>query len=304
MNEHAPISQTRMKASDFDPELLEIFDGYVHGHMTKREFLDRAQKFAVGGVTAMALLQMLSPNYALAEQVPEDDPAVENTWIEYDSPNGHGKIKAYLSKPAGATGKLPAVLVIHENRGLNPYIADVNRRVAKAGFMSLAPDGLTPKGGYPGNDDEGRAMQKDLDPAKLMEDFFAATDLLLKHEGSTGKVGCVGFCYGGGVCNAIAVAFPELSASVPFYGRQPRAEDVPKISAPLMLHYAGLDERINAGWPAYEAALKENGKEYQAFIYDSVNHGFHNDTAPRYDEAAAELAWERTIAFFNEKLKS
>ncbi len=301
MNEQTPAPE-RMKASDFPQELLEIFDGYVHGHMTKREFLDKAQKFAVGGVTAMALLQMLSPNYAWALQVPEDDPAVENSWIEYESPEGHGTIKAYLSRPAGADGKLPAVLVVHENRGLNPYIQDVNRRMAKAGFMSLAPDGLTPKGGYPGNDDEGRTLQKELDPAKLMEDFFAATEHLLKREDGTGKVGAVGFCYGGGVCNALAVAFPELSASVPFYGRQPSAEDVSKINAPLQIHYGELDERINAGWPAYEEALKAAGKEYEAFIYAGANHGFHNDTTPRYDEAAAKLAEERTIAFFKKHL--
>lgn len=292
----------RMKASDFDPELLEIYDGYAHGLMTKREFLDRAQKFAVGGVTAAALLTMLSPQYAHANQVSPDDASITNEMIEYDSPNGHGKIKALLSKPAGATGKLPAVLVIHENRGLNPYIMDVNRRMAKAGFMSLAPDGLTPLGGYPGTDDEGKAMQKTLDGAKLMEDFFAATDFLLKHEGSTGKVGAVGFCYGGGVCNALAVAFPELSASVPFYGRQAKAEDVPKIQAPLLLHYGELDKRVNAGWPDYEAALKANNKEYTAYIYENANHGFHNDTTPRYDEPMAKLAQDRTLAFFKEKL--
>ncbi|MCB1385903.1 MAG: dienelactone hydrolase family protein [Nitratireductor sp.] len=302
MNEHAPIAAGRMKASDFDPELLEIFDGYVHGRITKREFLKQAERFAVGGVTAAMLLSMLSPNYARARQVPEDDASVTSQWIEYESPNGHGTIKAYLSKPAGAEGKLPAVLVVHENRGLNPYIQDVNRRMAKAGFMALAPDGLSPKGGYPGNDDDGRAMQQELDPARLMEDFFAATQHLLDREDGTGKVGCVGFCYGGGVCNAIAVAFPELSASVPFYGRQPKAEDVTKIQAPLMLHYGALDERINAGWPAYEEALRANGKSFEAFIYEGVNHGFHNDTTPRYDEAAAKLAEERTIAFFRKHL--
>jgi len=295
-------SPKRMSASDFDPELLEIFDGYVHGLMTKREFLEKAQKFAVGGVTAMALLQMLSPNYALAEEVPEDDASVTNEWIEYDSPKGNGTIKAYLSRPAGATGSLPAVLVVHENRGLNPYIRDVNRRMAKAGFLALAPDGLSPLGGYPGTDDEGREMQKKLEPAKLMEDFFAATEHLLGRDDVTGKVGAVGFCYGGGVCNALAVAFPELSASVPFYGRQPNADDVAKIKAPLLIHNAGLDERINAGWPAYEEALKANGKEYIQHMYEGVNHGFHNDTTPRYDEAAAKLAQERTIAFFKEKL--
>lgn len=292
----------RMKASDFDPELLEIYDGYAHGLMTKRDFLNQAQKFTVGGVTALALLQMLSPQYAHANQVSPDDPSITNETIEYNSPNGHGIIKALLSKPAGVTGKLPAVLVIHENRGLNPYIMDVNRRVAKAGFMALAPDGLTPLGGYPGTDDEGRAMQKKLDRVKLMEDFFAATDFLLKHGDSTGKVGAVGFCYGGGVCNALAVAFPELSASVPFYGRQAKAEDVPKIKAPLLLHYGELDKRVNAGWPDYEAALKANNKEYTAHIYKNANHGFHNDTTPRYEEAMAKLAQERTLAFFKEKL--
>ena len=296
----APVA--RMKASDFHPELLEIYDGYAHGLLTKRQFLDKAQRFAVGGVTALALLQMLSPNYAHANQVAPEDPAITTEEITYNSPNGHGSIKGLLSRPAGITGKLPAVLVIHENRGLNPYIADVNRRMAKAGFLSLAPDGLTPLGGYPGTDDEGKAMQATLDGAKLMEDFFAATDHLLKHYDSTGKVGAVGFCYGGGVCNALAVAFPELSASVPFYGRQAKAEDVPKIKAPLMLHYASLDERVNAGWPDYEAALKANGKEYTAHMYEGANHGFHNDTTPRYDEAAAMLAQERTLAFFKEKL--
>ncbi|MFK7901950.1 MAG: YghX family hydrolase [Nitratireductor sp.] len=295
-------TQKRMSASDFDPRLLEIYDGYAHGIISKREFLSQAQKFAVGGVTAMALLSMLSPQYAHANQVPEGDDSITNEWVEYDSPNGHGKIKAYLSKPAGVSGKLPAVLVIHENRGLNPYIKDVNRRMAKAGFMALAPDGLSPLGGYPGTDDEGKKMQRTLDREKLMEDFFAATEHLLKHPDSTGNVGAVGFCYGGGVCNALAVAFPELSASVPFYGRQAAASDVPKIKAPLMLHYGELDKRVNAGWPEYEAALKANNKEHTAFIYKNANHGFHNDTTPRYDEKMAALAQKRTIDFFNEKL--
>ena len=221
---------------------------------------------------------------------------------EYESPNGHGTIKGLMAKPAGATGKLPAVLVIHENRGLNPYIEDVVRRAAKAGYLAFGPDGLTPLGGYPGNDDDGRAMQKELDGAKLMEDFFAAFEFLVNHEGSTGKVGAVGFCYGGGVCNALAVAYPNLAASVPFYGRQPSADDVPAIQAPLLIHYGGLDERINAGWPAYEAALKENGKTYEAYIYEGANHGFHNDTTPRYDKEAAELSWSRTLDFFNAHL--
>lgn len=292
----------RMTAADFDPELLELYDHYAHGIISKREFLDRAGKFAVGGVTAVALLSMLSPNYALAEQVPADDPDITAGTITFPSPNGHGEVRGYLVRPAGSEGKLPAVLVVHENRGLNPYIEDVARRVAKAGFMALAPDGLTSVGGYPGNDDEARDLQRTVDRTKLMNDFFAGAEHLLARDDSTGKVGAVGFCYGGGVCNALAVAYPELSASVPFYGSQPAAEDVPKIQASLLLHYAGLDERVNAGWPAYEAALKEHGKTYAAYIYDGVNHGFHNDTTPRYDSAAAELAWARTIDWFTRYL--
>jgi len=294
----------RLKASDFDQRLLDLYDGYAHGHLSRRQFLDTAAKYTASGVTAAAALQALSPKYAYANQVAPDDPEITAETIEYSSPNGHGTIKAYLVKPANADGKLPGVVVVHENRGLNPYIADVARRVAKAGFMALAPDGLTPLGGYPGNDDEGREMQKKLDGGKLLEDFFAAFETLKGREDCTGKVGVVGFCYGGGVCNAMAVRYPDLAAAVPFYGRQAKAEDVPKIQAPLLLHYAGLDERINAGWPDYEAALKANSKEYTAHIYPDVNHGFHNDTTPRYDEAAAELAWERTIAFFNEKMKA
>lgn len=294
--------QRRLTAADFDQELLELYDFYAHGKLTKREFLDRAGKFAVGAVTASVLLDMLSPNYALAEQVSFNDPEILPEYIEYPSPNGHGQVRGYLVKPAGLEGPAPAVVVVHENRGLNPYIEDVARRVAKAGFIALAPDGLSSVGGYPGNDAEGRELQRTVDGQKLMNDFFAAYEWLAGHETTTGKVGCVGFCYGGGVCNALAVAYPELSASVPFYGRQAAASDVPRIEAPLLLHYAELDERINAGWPDYEAALKEHGKTYTAHIYPGVNHGFHNDSTPRYDEAAAELAWERTIAFFNEHL--
>ncbi|MCQ2006342.1 YghX family hydrolase [Rhizobium sp. NRK18] len=292
----------RMKATDFPQELLDIYDGYVHGVITKREFLDRAAKFAVGGVTAMALLKALQPTYAWAEQVKADDPRISTERIQYQSPDGNGTITALLAKPAGATGKLPGVVVVHENRGLNPYIEDVARRVAVAGFVALAPDGLSPLGGYPGNDEKGREMQSQIDPAKLMEDFFAAYEFLLAHDATTDKVGCVGFCYGGGVCNALAVAYPKLAASVPFYGRQPPAADVPKIEAPLLLHYAGLDTRINEGWPAYEAALKANNKTYEAHIYEGVNHGFHNDTTPRYDEEAATLAWTRTVDFFKANL--
>ena len=292
----------RMKASDFSQELLDLYDGYAHGKVNKREFLDRASKYAVGGVTAAALLDRLRPNYALASQVAPDDPDLSTETVTYSSPEGHGEIRAYMTRPANVEGPLSAVLVVHENRGLNPYIEDVARRVAKAGFIGFAPDGLTPLGGYPGNDEEGRELQRQLEPEKLMEDFFAAFDHLHAHEGVNGRVGAVGFCYGGGVCNALAVARPELAASVPFYGRQADAADVPRIEAPLLLHYAGLDERINAGWPAYEAALKEQGKTYTAHVYEGVNHGFHNDTTPRYDEAAANLAWERTVAFFNEYL--
>lgn len=292
----------RMTAKDFDQELLDLYDFYVHGIITKREFLDRSAKWAVGGLTATAILGLLNPNYALAEQVSFNDPDIFPEYITYASPNGTGDVRGYLVKPAKAEGPLPAVLVVHENRGLNPYIEDVARRVAKAGFMALAPDGLSSVGGYPGNDQEGRELQRTVDREKLMNDFFAGCEHLMTRQDSTGKVGAVGFCYGGGVCNALAVAYPELAASVPFYGRQAAAADVPKIQAPLLLQYAELDERINAGWPEYEAALKANGKTYEAHIYPGVNHGFHNDSTPRYDEAAAELAWGRTIDWFNKYL--
>ena len=292
----------RMTAADFDPELIELYDFYAHGMISKREFLEKAGKFAVGSVTAVALLNMLSPDYAMAEQVSFNDPDIRAEYITYPSPNGHGEVRGYFVRPANVEGKLPAVLVVHENRGLNPYIEDVARRVAKAGFMALAPDGLTSVGGYPGNDEEGRALQRTVDGTKLMNDFFAGFEHLLTRGDSTGKVGAVGFCYGGGVCNALAVAYPEMAASAPFYGRQAAAEDVPKIQAPLLLHYGELDERVNAGWPAYEAALKEHGKTYTAHIYKGANHGFHNDSTPRYDEKMAELAWERTVAFFGRNL--
>ena len=293
---------TRMTAKDFSPELLELYDFYAHGRITKREFLDRAGKFAVGGVTAMAILGMMGPNYALAEQVSFNDPEIVGEYVMYPSPNGHGEVRGYLVRPAAATGKLPAVVVVHENRGLNPYIEDVARRLAKAGFIALAPDGLTSVGGYPGNDEAGRELQSKVDPEKLMNDFFAAVEWLMAHEATTGKVGITGFCYGGGVANAAAVAYPELGGAVPFYGRQPAAADVAKIKAPLLIHYAELDERVNAGWPEYETALKAAGTRYEAFIYPGVNHGFHNDSTPRYDEAAANLAWERTLAFFKANL--
>ena len=293
---------TRMTAKDFDPALLELYDFYAHGRITKREFLDKAGKFAVGGLTAAAILGLMSPNYAMAEQVSFNEPDIIGDYITYPSPNGHGEVRGYLVRPATATSKLPAVVVVHENRGLNPYIEDVARRLAKAGFVAIAPDGLTSVGGYPGNDDAGRDLQAKVDPVKLMNDFFAAIDFMKTHEASIGKVGITGFCYGGGVANAAAVAFPDLGGAVPFYGRQPDAADVPKIKAPLLIHYAALDERVNEGWPAYEAALKEAGTQYEAFIYEGVNHGFHNDSTPRYDEAAAELAWTRTVEFFKKNL--
>ena len=292
----------RLTAKDFPSELLELYDYYVHGKISRRDFLDRANKFAVGGLTAAGLLATLSPNYALAQQIAFTDPDIVADYITYPSPNGHGTVRGYLVRPAKATGKVPGVVVVHENRGLNPYIEDVARRTAKAGFIALAPDGLSSVGGYPGNDPKGLALQQQVDPTKLMNDFFAAIEFLMKHEATTGKVGMTGFCYGGGVSNAAAVAYPELGAAVPFYGRQPKAEDVAKIRAPLLLHYAELDTGINQGWPAYEAALKANNKTYEAYVYKGVNHGFHNDSTPRYDEAAAKLAWERTVGWFKKYL--
>lgn len=293
---------TRMTAKDFAPELLELYDFYAHGKITKREFLDRAGKFTVGGLTAMAVLGMMSPDYAMAQQVSFADPDIVADYVMYPSPNGHGQVRGYLVRPVAATGKVPGVVVVHENRGLNPYIEDVARRVAKAGFIALAPDGLTSVGGYPGSDDKGRELQATVDSTKLMNDFFAAVEWLMAHEATTGRIGITGFCYGGGVANAAAVAYPELGGAVPFYGRQAAAADVPKIKCPLLIHYAELDERVNAGWPEYEAALKAAGTRYEAHIYPGVNHGFHNDSTPRYDEAAAKLAWDRTLAFFTANL--
>jgi carboxymethylenebutenolidase len=293
---------TRMTAKDFDPKLLELYDFYAHGLITKRDFLDGAARFAVGGLTAMTILGMMSPDYAMAEQVPFTDPDIVPEYITYASPAGNGDVRGYLVRPAGDPVKRPAVVVVHENRGLNPYIEDVARRLAKAGFVALAPDGLTSVGGYPGNDEKGKALQATVDSTKLMNDFFAAVELLMTHDASTGAVGITGFCYGGGVANAAAVAYPELKAAVPFYGMQPKSEDVAKIKAALLIHYGGLDTRVNAGWPEYEAALKAAGTDYQAFIYEGVNHGFHNDSTPRYDEKAAELAWGRTVEFFKAKL--
>jgi carboxymethylenebutenolidase len=257
----------------------------------------------VGGLTAAAILESLSPNYAWAQQVPKDDRRIQTEYATYPSPQGHGSIRAYVVRPSEVRGKLSGVVVVHENRGLNPYIEDVARRFGVAGFLVLAPDALTPVGGYPGNDDKGRELQATLDPKKMIEDFVAAAVYLKSHPECTGKVGVVGFCYGGGVANTMAVRLPDLAAAVPFYGIQPAAADVAKIKAPLLIHYAAMDERINAGWPAYEAALKANKNTYTAYIYEGTNHGFHNDTTPRYDKAAATLAWGRTIEFLNRTMK-
>ncbi len=297
------MSDERLEIGDFPKEVLTLFDQYVHGMIDRRGFLDGAAKFAVGGVTATAFLEQLRPRYALAQQVPADDRRIRVEYVEYPSPRGSGTMRGYMARPAGQSEPKPAVLVIHENRGLNPYIEDVVRRFAAADFLALGPDALTPLGGYPGNDDDGRALQGQLDRATMTEDFVAGAEFLMTHPQSTGRVGAVGFCFGGGMVSTLAVRLPNLGAGVPFYGSQPPVEDVPRIQAPLLIHYAGLDERINAGWPAFEAALKAAGKTYRMHMYEGASHGFHNDTTPRYDEAAAALAQQRTIDFFNRHLR-
>jgi carboxymethylenebutenolidase len=294
----------RKKAGDFPAEVLALFDGYVHGVISRRDFLDGASKFAVGGFTAAAMLESLKPNYAFAQQVAKDDARIKTEYLNYPSPQGSGTMRGYFARPAAAAGKLPGVVVIHENRGLNPYVEDVARRLAMANFLAFAPDALTPLGGYPGDEEKAAKLFGTLDAAKRTEDLLAAYGYVKSRPECTGKVGAVGFCFGGSTVNMFAVRLPDLAAAVPFYGGQPNADDVAKIKAPLLIHYAGLDERINAGWPAYETALKANGVKYQAFIYAGTNHGFHNDTTPRYDEAAAKLAWSRTLAFFNENLRA
>ena len=294
----------RKKASDFPPEVLKLFDGYVHGMIGRRDFLDRAAKCAVGGFTAAAMLESLRPNYAFAQQVAKDDGRIKTEYVTYPSPQGSGTMRGYFARPANASGKLPGVLVIHENRGLNPYIEDVARRLAVANFVAFAPDALTPLGGYPGDEEKAVKLFATLDAGKRTEDLVTAAGYLKSRPECTGKIGVVGFCFGGGIANLLAVRLPDLGAAVPFYGAQPSAADTAKIKAPLMIHYAGLDDRINAGWPAYEAALKANAVKYQMYMYAGTNHGFHNDTTPRYDEAAAKLAWSRTLAFFNENLKT
>jgi carboxymethylenebutenolidase len=303
----------RKKASDFDPQLLGLFHRYVHGGISRREFLDGAAKFAVGGLTATALWDMLRPNYALAQQVAKDDKRIKAEYTMYPSPNGNssnGTMRGLLARPASGD-KFPVVVVVHENRGLNPYIEDVVRRLAAAGFMALGPDATWPLGGYPSVDKYGAeadekalAMQKQLDGAKIIQDFVAAAEFLLKHPQSTGKLGAVGFCFGGGVVNQLAVRVPQLAAGVPFYGAAPATADVPKIKAALLLNFAEQDPNILGRWPDYEAALKANGVKYEAHVYPKTYHGFHNDTTPRFDEAAAKLAWQRTIDHFNKTLKA
>jgi carboxymethylenebutenolidase len=292
-----------IQKEDIKQEVFDLYDDYAHNRVNRREFMQKLSLYAVGGLTVPALMSFLMPDYKNTLQVKKDDPRITSEYIYYDSPKGGGRIKALLSKPVDAQKKLGCIVVIHENRGLNPYIEDVAKRAAIAGFITIAPDALTPLGGYPGNDDEGREMQNKLDKNKMLEDFIAAFYYLKNDKDCNGKVGVVGFCFGGWIANMMAVDVPDLAAAVPFYGSQPTAEDVPKIQAPLLLQYAGLDTRITDGWPAYEAALKANHKQYTAYIYPNVNHGFHNDTTPRYDKAAAELAWRRTIDFFKEKLK-
>lgn len=293
----------RKKASDFPKEVLALFDGYVHGFIERRDFLEGAAKVLGSGAAALGVLQALRPNYAWAAQVPPDDDRIRQEYVTYPSPDGSGTMRGYMAVPEAATDRKPAILVIHENRGLNPYIEDVVRRFAAADFVALGPDALTPLGGYPGNDDEGREMQRRLDRDVMMADWIAAFEFLKGHERTTGRIGAVGFCYGGGVVNQLAVRRPDLGAGSPFYGAAPDPADVPRIQAPLLIHYAGLDERVNAAWPAYQAALDAAGKTYTMHMYEGANHGFHNDTTPRYDEAAATLAQERTIAFFNEHLR-
>ncbi|MES2257245.1 MAG: dienelactone hydrolase family protein [Pseudomonadota bacterium] len=292
---------SRKTAADFDPEVLKLFDQYVHGRITRRGFLASAGQYAVGGVTAASLLGALSPSFA-APIIGTGDSRIKTSFIEYQSPQGNGTIRGYLAEPANAHGKLPVVLVVHENRGLNPHIEDIARRLAVDGFVAFAPDALYPLGGYPGDEDKARALFAKLDPVKTRADFVAAAHLLEKLPQGNGKIGVVGFCFGGGVSNYLATQLPELAAAVPFYGSQPPAADVARIKAPLLIHDAGNDERIRAGWPAYEKALKEAGVSYQYHVYPGVEHGFNNDTTPRYDAAAAKLAWQRTVEFFHAKL--
>lgn len=291
-----------IKKEDIKQEVFDLYDDYAHNRLSRRDFIDKLSVFAVGSLTVPALMSFLMPDYQHNIQVKPDDPKLKTEYITYNSPKGGGSIKALLSKPAAAKKPLGGIVIVHENRGLNPYIEDVARRAALAGFITIAPDALTPLGGYPGSDDKGRELQAKRDKNEMLEDFIAAFEYLKQHKDCNGKVGVVGFCFGGWISNMMAVKLPDLAAAVPFYGSQPAREDVASIKAPLLLHFGELDTHVNAGWPAYEAALKEEHKAYTAYMYPGVNHGFHNDTTPRYDKAAAELAWKRTIGFFKEKL--
>jgi carboxymethylenebutenolidase len=293
----------RKTAADFDQELLILFDAYVHGAIDRRGFLDKAQKFAVGGVTSAMLLDALNPKFAEAQQVAKDDKRINTEYVEYPSPQGSGKMRGYLTRPANARGKLPAILVVHENRGLNPHIEDIARRLALDNFVAFAPDALFPLGGYPGDEDKAREQFQKLDQTKTREDFIAAANWLKARPETTGRIGVVGFCYGGGMAHFLATRLPDLAAAVPFYGNQPAPEEAAKVKAPLLIHFAEKDDRINAAWPAYETALKAAKVRYEAYTYPGTQHGFNNDTTPRYDEAAAKLAWQRTIAFFNKHLR-
>ena len=293
----------RLTAADFDQELLILFDAYVHGDLDRRGFLDRAAKFAVGGMTAAGLLAALSPNFAAAQVVPKDDARLTTEVVDVPSPSGYGSLKAYVAKPAGATGKLPSVLVIHENRGLNPHIEDITRRIALDGYLAMAPDALAPLGGYPGDEDKARALFATLDQSKTRQDMLASAKALMGRADSTGRVGVVGFCYGGGIAHMLSTQMPELAAAVPYYGNHPPAEDAAKVKAPLQIHFAAVDDRINSAWPTYEAALKAAGVRYVAHQYPGTQHGFNNDTTPRFDAAAAKLSWDRTMAFFKEHVK-
>ena len=296
------MSSNGIKKEDIRQEVFDLYDDYAHSRINRRDFMEKLSIYAVGGLTVPALMSALMPDYVHTLQVKLGDPRLKSGYINYDSPKGGGSMKALLSEPADNKKKIGGIVVVHENRGLNPYIEDVGRRAALAGFISIAPDALTPLGGYPGSDDKGREMQAKRNTNEMLEDFIAAFEYLRKHPDCNGKVGAVGFCFGGGIVNMMAVRLPDLAAAVPFYGMQPPPDQVPQIKAPLLIHYAGLDTRVNEGWPAYEEALKANKKEYTAYIYPNVNHGFHNDTTPRYDKDAAELAWKRTIDFFTQKL--
>jgi len=294
----------RLTAADFDQELLILFDAYVHGDIDRRGFLDRAAKFAVGGLTAAGLLAALSPDFAIAQVVPQGEPRITTQRLELASPSGSGSVKAYLAQPAGASGRLPGVLVVHENRGLNPHIEDIARRLAVDGYLAMAPDALTPLGGYPGDEDKARALFAQLDQARTRQDFIAAAGALKGRPDCTGRIGVVGFCYGGGMAHHLSTQLPDLAAAVSFYGNHPLAEDAAKVKAALLIHFAGTDERINAAWPTYEAALKASGVRHIAHTYPGTQHGFNNDTTPRYDANAAQLAWERTLGFFRQHLQA